>query len=76
MKQVFLLINCDIGKEQQVVTNLKSVEGIKETQATNGVYDVIAKLESKTERELNNTIRSKILKMRPVHFVLTLQAAS
>lgn len=76
MRQAFLLINCDIGKEQQVVTNLKSVKGIKEAQAINGVYDVIAKLESKTERELNNTIRLKILKIRPVHFVLTLQAAS
>ena len=76
MKQAFLLINCDIGKEQQVITNLKLVEGVKEAQATNGVYDVIAKLESKSERELNETIRSKILKIRPVHFVLALQATS
>lgn len=74
MTETFLLINCDTGKEQQVVTHLLSLECVKEVQATNGVYDVIAKVESETERELKNTINSKILKIKPVRSVMMLQA--
>ena len=74
MAETFLLINCDIGKKQQVVTHLQSIECVKEVQATNGVYDVIAKLESERERELKNTINSKILKIKPVRSVMILQA--
>lgn len=73
MTETFLLINCDVGKEQQVVSHLQSLEGVKEVQATNGVYDVIVKLESETERELQNTINSKIVKMKPVRSVMILQ---
>lgn len=74
MTETFLLINCDIGKEQQVVTNLQSLECVKEVQATNGVYDIIAKLELDTERELDNTISSKIMKMAPVRSVMMLKS--
>jgi len=74
MTETFLLINCDAGKEQQIVTHLQTLECVKEVQATNGVYDVIAKLELDTERELNNTINSKILKMKPVRSIMMLES--
>lgn len=74
MVETFLLINCDSGKEQQVVVHLQSLECVKEVQATNGVYDVIAKLELEIENELKNIINSKILKMKPVRSVIMLQA--
>ena len=72
--EAFLLINCDIGKEKQVSTLLESLENIKEVQAIVGVYDVIAKLESKTVRELNDVIRLKILKIKSIHSILMLQS--
>lgn len=68
-----MLINCDLGKEQQIVQFLQKVQGVKEVQATHGVYDVVAKIETKTEKELDKTIRMKILGLRPVQSVLTLQ---
>jgi DNA-binding Lrp family transcriptional regulator len=74
MPEAFVLINCDLGKEQEVVECLQTLETVKEVQATNGVYDVIAKLESETEAELNYTIKSKILEIKPVNCVLTLQS--
>lgn len=73
MKETFVLINCDLGKEQQIVQFLQKVHGVKEVQATHGVYDVVAKIETKTEKELDKTIRMKILGLRPVQSVLTLQ---
>lgn len=72
MKEVFLLINCDLGKEHQVVTDLQSLDMVKEVQAIDGVYDIIAKLETSTEQEINNIIHSEILEIKPVQSVLTL----
>lgn len=74
MTETFLLINCDVGKEQQVIKRLQSLECVKEVQATNGVYDIIAKLDLATERELDNTVSSKILKIGAVRSVMMLQS--
>ncbi len=73
MRETFVLINCDLGKEQQIVKSLQNVQGVKEVQATHGVYDVVVKIEASTEKELNETIRQKILGLRPVQSVLALQ---
>lgn len=73
MLETFVLINCDLGKEQQIVKSLQNIQGVKEVQATHGVYDVVAKIETKTEKELNETIRLKIFGLRPVQNVLALQ---
>ena len=74
MRETYVLINCDLGKEQQIVKLLQKLQSIREVQATHGAYDIIAKIETKTERELNNTIRTKILSLRQVSSVTTLQA--
>lgn len=72
MRETFVLINCDLGKEQQIVKSLQNVQEIKEVQATHGVYDIVAKIQTKTEKELNETIQMKILGLRPVQSVLAL----
>ena len=53
MLEIFVLINCDLGKEQQIVKSLQNIQDVKEVQLTHGVYDVVAKIETKTEKELN-----------------------
>jgi len=74
VRETYVLINCDLGKEQQIVKFLQKLQSIREVQATHGVYDIIAKIETKTERELNYTIQTKILSLRQVNSVTTLQA--
>ncbi|MDE1813142.1 MAG: Lrp/AsnC ligand binding domain-containing protein [Thaumarchaeota archaeon] len=74
VQETFVLINCHLGKEQQIVKSLQKLRGVKEVQATHGVYDVIVKIETKTEGELNETVRSKILGLKPVTSVLMLQS--
>lgn len=74
MPEAYVLINCDFGKEHEVVKNLQSLAIVKEVQAINGVYDVIAKLEFETEEEFDNTVKSKIQEIKPVNCILTLQS--
>ena len=73
MQETFVLINCDLGKEQQIVKSLEVLQGITEIQVTNGVYDIVAKIQTKTEKELAKTIRMKIMCLEPVQSVLTLK---
>ena len=73
MSEAYILINCDLGKEQQIVTSLQRLQNVREVQATHGVYDIIAKIETKTERELGDTIQLKILGLESVNSVLTLK---
>jgi DNA-binding Lrp family transcriptional regulator len=72
VKGTFVLINCELGKEQQIIKSLQKVQGVKEVQLTYGVYDIVAKIEAKTEKELNKTIQMKIRGLRPVQSVLAL----
>jgi DNA-binding Lrp family transcriptional regulator len=74
MPEAYVLINCDLGKEQEVVKYLQTLDTVKEAQATNGVYDVIARLESKTEEEIDHIIKLKIREIKPVNCILTLQS--
>ncbi|SMH71519.1 Lrp/AsnC ligand binding domain-containing protein [Candidatus Nitrosotalea okcheonensis] len=74
LQETFVLINCHLGKEQQIVKSLQKLHGVKEVQATHGVYDVIVKIQTMTERELNETVRSKILGLGPVTSILMLQS--
>ncbi len=75
MKETFLLINCDPGKEQQIVESLETLQDVREVRVTYGVYDIVAKIQAKTEKELNKTIRLKIMGLRPVQSVLMLKTA-
>jgi len=36
-----VLINCDIGSEEDVIPHLKTIEGVKEVHGTFGAYDII-----------------------------------
>jgi hypothetical protein len=74
MPEAYVLINCGLGKEQEVVKYLQNLDVVKEAQATNCVYDVIARLESKTEEELDYAIKSKIREIKPVNCILTFQS--
>ena len=46
MAEAYILINCEIGSEEDVIAALKAVAGIKEVHGTFGAYDILAKIES------------------------------
>jgi len=48
MPSAFVLINTEIGAENEVLKALKGIEGIEEAYAVYGVYDIIAKVRAET----------------------------
>ncbi len=72
MAQAFVLINCELGSEESVITHLKSLEGVTEVHGTFGAYDILAKIESDRVESLRELITWKIRKIENIRSTLTL----
>ncbi len=72
MKTAYVLINCDLGYEEQIIEELKHTSDVKEAHGTFGAYDILAKVESADVETLRETIMWKIRKMSRVRSTLTL----
>ena len=72
MAEAYVLINCEIGSEEKVISELKSVDGVKEVHGTFGAYDVLAKVEADQVEALRETITWKIRKIDKIRSTLTL----
>ena len=67
----YVLINCDLGSEESVISVLKSI-GVAEVHGILGAYDILAKVESKQVETLRETITWKIRKIPKIRSTLTL----
>jgi DNA-binding Lrp family transcriptional regulator len=72
MAEAYILINCEIGSEEDVISALKNIDSIKEVHGTFGAYDILAKIESPQVEDLRETITWKIRKIDKIRSTLTL----
>ena len=72
MAIVYVLINCDMGYEEQVIEALKHISDVKEVHGTYGAYDIIAKVETDETSALRETLTWKIRRIDKVRSTLTL----
>jgi DNA-binding Lrp family transcriptional regulator len=72
MAEAYILINCEIGSEEQVITALKNIDSVKEVHGTFGAYDILGKIESPQVEDLRETITWKIRKIDKIRSTLTL----
>ena len=72
MATAYVLINCDLGYEEQIIEELKHISDVKEVHGTFGAYDILAKVESDQVATLRETITWKIRKLEKIRSTLTL----
>jgi len=72
MATAYVLINCDMGYEEQVIEELKHISDVKEVHGTYGAYDIVAKVESANVENLRETITWKIRRIDKVRSTITL----
>ena len=72
MAEAYVLINCEIGSEEKVIEELKTIDGVNEVHGTFGAYDILAKVESDQVEILRETITWKIRKIDKIRSTLTL----
>lgn len=68
----FVLINADLGAEEELVRELRGIEYVKEVYVVYGVYDIVAKIQAETMEKVKETITWKIRRLEKVRSTLTM----
>ena len=72
MAQAYVLLNCELGAEEEIIGKLKELKTVKEVHGTFGAYDITVKLEAETTEKLRETITQNLRKMDKIRSTLTL----
>jgi DNA-binding Lrp family transcriptional regulator len=77
MPIAFILLNSDLGSDQEIVTKIKDIlsveKGLKfEVQGVYGIYDIVVKIQADNADHLRSVITNKIRKIDKVQSTLTM----
>jgi DNA-binding Lrp family transcriptional regulator len=72
MPMAFVLINTEIGSENEVLDDLKKIEAVKEAYMVYGVYDVVAKVSANTMDKLKEIVTWHVRRLDKVRSTLTM----
>jgi len=76
MPSAFVLINTEIGAEEEVVNELKKISYVKEAYVVYGVYDIVAKVEADSMEKLKEIVSWSIRRLEKVRSTLTMLVVS
>ena len=72
MPLAFVLINAEIGSEDEVLQELRKLSNVKESYVVYGVYDIVAKVEAESMDKLKEIVTWKIRRLDRVRSTLTM----
>ena len=72
MPTAYVLINCDLGSEEEIIKELKKLTEVIEVSGVYGVYDIILKIKSETMDRLRETITWHVRRIDKVRSTLTM----
>ncbi len=72
MPRAFVLINVESGSEDEVLKELKAIEGVEESFFSYGVYDIITRIRADTMEKLKDMVTRCIRTLNRVRSTLTL----
>ena len=76
MNIAYVLVQSTIGHEMEVLNDLLKLALVKEAKGTFGYYDILAKIEATSEKEIEKIITKKIRKIKNVNTTTTLSVIS
>ena len=71
MAEAYILINCELGSEENVIKELKGIQGVAEVKGVFGVYDIIARVKASGDEDLKKAV-SKIRSHHGIKSSLTM----
>jgi DNA-binding Lrp family transcriptional regulator len=75
MTTAYVLINCELGAEEAIYSQLKSISKIQETRGVFGAYDIITKIEAPSVALVQDIIATKIRGIDRIRSTLTLMGS-
>jgi len=72
MPAAFVLINTEVGSEEETLEELKKLESVKEAHCVYGTYDIVVKVEADSMDKLKEATTWEIRKINKVRNTLTM----
>lgn len=72
MPKAFVLINVESGSEDEVLKEIKKMEGVEEAFFSYGVYDLITRIRADSMEKLKDMVTRRIRGLIKVRSTLTL----
>jgi len=72
METLYILVNCDLGSEVEIINEIAKIPEVKEVRGTYGIYDVFVKLQADSTPLLENVITHKIRRIGKIRSTVTL----
>ena len=72
MPVAYVLLNVELGSEDEVLNELKKVNEVTEAYRVYGVYDTLVKVSAETTEKLKEVVSRKIRRIPNVRSTLTM----
>ncbi len=72
MESLYILINCDLGSEIEIINELTKIPEVKEVRGTYGIYDIFVKVQAASGSILEDVVTHKIRRIPKVRSTVTL----
>jgi DNA-binding Lrp family transcriptional regulator len=76
MENAYILLSCEIGTEQDLAKQLKTIAEIKNVMITYGEYDIVVEAETENAEKMDILITSKIRKLEKIRTTITLRVSN
>ncbi len=57
MLNAFFFLNCDIGTESAIVSEISDIAGVSEAIQVSGVYDIVAKVSEESREDIAKSVK-------------------
>ena len=72
MPIAYVLVNAELGAENELLTSLKAIEHVKYVYVLYGAYDLVVKVDAPDNETLKRTISNDIRQLKNVRSTLTM----
>ena len=72
MQKAFILINCDLGSEANLIKELNQLDAVKEVHGILGPYDIVTTIETDNQGKIRKIISDHIRKLEHIRSTITL----
>lgn len=72
MTVAYVMLNCDLGAEEEVVEKLKMLENVSHVSETMGAHDMLVKLEAENFEKIREIVTWNIKNISKIRSTVTL----
>lgn len=69
---VYVLIQCDLGSEEEIIRDLGTITSITEVRGTYGIYDIFCRIAADDRNEIDRIVTEEIRRMPRIRATITL----